>query len=175
MTGPGIDIEVIGDATGVHRMLQALDTAINPVAVAGFLGAVVDPYLRKRAGARFASEGDDVTGPWKPLAEATQSIRENMGYGPAHPINRREGDLERYITQTEGGTQVHPWGATLTLPGEEAQGELQSKFSVAQQGGVSSSGNAIPARPVLAMNEQDLIFVLTALATHVQSVGKGVV
>lgn len=175
MAGPGIAIKIDGDVAGVQRMLYAVDTALNPIALAAFLGAVVDPYFRRRAGDRFAKEGDDVTGPWKPLAEATQNIRETMGYGPAHPINRREGELERYITQTQGRSTEEPWGASLTLPGAEAQGELESKFSVAQQGGISISGNPIPARPVLGMNEQDLIFVLTALAGHIEKVGGGVI
>jgi hypothetical protein len=172
MPGPGIAIQISGNTAGVEKMLLALDTAINPVAIAGFLGAVVDPYLRKRAGARFASEGDETVGAWAPLAEATQDIRDSQGYGAAHPINKREGELERFITQQDGGVQIHPFGATLTLPGAKPQGKLADKFEGAQQGGVGPSGRPYPARSVLALGEQDLVFVLTALAQHVEHVGK---
>lgn len=172
MAGPGISIQVYGDDAGVERMLDALDTALNPVAVAGFLAGVVDPYLRGRASDRFRSEGDDVSGAWAPLAEATQHIREQMGYGAAHPINKREGDLEAYITQTEAAVHPNPLGATLRLPGRGGGPDIYDKFKGAQQGGVGPSGKPYPARPVLGMNERDLVFVLTALAQHVQSAGR---
>ena len=172
MAGPNIDIRVYGDSSGVQRMLSILDTALNPIAIAGFLGAVVDPYLRKRARARFDSEGDSaVGGGWKPLAEATQTIRESLGYGAAHPINRREDDLLRYVTQEDGSTLIHPFGASLTLPGTAPVGKTGDKFKGAQQGGVTELGRPYPARPVLGMDESDLIFVLTALAGHIKKGG----
>jgi hypothetical protein len=172
MAGPGIAITVYGDDSGVEAMLDALDTALNPIALVGFLGGVVDPYLRGRAKARFASEGDDVSGKWAPLGEATQAIREQMGYGAAHPINRREGDLEAYITQQDAAVHPNPLGATLSLPGRGGGPDMHDKMVAAQQGGTGPSGKPFPARPVIGMNAQDLIFVLTALAEHVNSANK---
>lgn len=173
MPGPGVAIQIWGDSEQVERMLLSLDTALNPVAIAGFLSSVVDPYLRSQAKSRFETEGDAASGKWAPLSEATQNIREQMGYGAAHPINKREGDLERFITEQEGGVQVNPVGATLTLPGSPASGEMASKLTAAQKGGVGSSGRAFPARPVLALDTQDLVFVLTTLAEHVSRSGGG--
>jgi hypothetical protein len=95
-----------------------------------------------------------------------------MGYGAAHPINHRTGELERYITQEDGRVVAHGFGATLTLPGNKASGELKDKFIHAQAGGISENGRPYPARPVLAMDEADLMFVLTALATHVRQAGR---
>lgn len=171
----GIAISIVGDDSGVQKMLEALDTAINPVAIAGFLGGVVDPYLRKTADARFASEGDSASGQWAPLAQATQDIRAQMGYGSAHPINQRTGDLERYVTQTEGGVNIHPFGATLTLPPNNPGGEMADKLAAAQMGGVGPSGKPFPARPVYAMDSQDLAFVLLALAQHIERTGNMVI
>ena len=166
----GIAIRIAGDNRGVERMLHALDTALNPVAVASFLGAEVDPYLRERGRSRFQNEGDDVVGQWAPLKEATQNIRLQMGYGAAHPINKREGELEEYITESPNNLTVTPWGAQLTLPGTPPQGELLDKVKRAQQG----DDRTVP-RPVLGMNEADLAFVLVALAQHIETIGKTVI
>lgn len=168
MVGPGIAIQIAGNDAGVQRMLDILDTALNPVALAGFLGATVDPYLRSRAKTRFEQEGDDVTGGWAPLKEATQNIRISLGYGAAHPINKREGDLEDYIVDSPNALLVHPWGASLKLPGKPPQGDMIDKMETAQRGGPRT----VP-RPVLGMNERDLAFVLLALATHVKKSGRG--
>lgn len=149
-------------------MLDALDTALNPVAVAGFLGAVVDPYFRKRARARFANEGDDVVGKWRPLKDSTISIREQMGFGPG-PINSRTGELEEFITGGPNNINIHPWGASWIFPGAQPQGELFEKFETAQKG---KEWPQTVARPVLGMNVQDLSFVLLALATHIEKAGK---
>jgi hypothetical protein len=166
----GISITVLGDDAGVQKALHALDTALNPVAVAEFLGVVVDPYLRQRAKARFDQEGDDVTGKWAPLHDSTQNIRAQMGYGAAHPINKREGDLEAYVTQSPNRLEIAPWGASVTLPGSPPQGDMKDKMIGAQMGGLGQT--SAPPRPVLGMNERDLAFVLLAMAEHVERVGK---
>lgn len=148
----------------VERMLRSLDTALNPVAIAGFLSGVVDPYLRGRAGSRFRNEGDDVVGKWMPLREATQTIRADLGYGAAHPINKRTGELEDYIVNSPNSLNIHPWGASLTLPGKApSNSELRKKVVTAQAG----MDRTVP-RPVLGMNERDLTFVLLALAESVK-------
>jgi hypothetical protein len=167
----GVSIQIFGESEGVERMLQVLDTALNPVAIAGFLGSVVDPYLRGRAKERFYQEGDDVTGAWQPLSSATVEIREQMGYGGQHPINKREGDLAEYIISSPNSLSIAPWGASLKLPGGPPMGDLKDKVIAAQQGGVGPSGRPFPARPVLGMNEQDLTFVLLALSNHINNVG----
>ena len=171
----GMSISVVGNDAGVQRMLEALDTALNPIAVAGFLGAVVDPYIRGRAADRFASEGDGASGQWAPLSPATQEIRDQMGYGASHPINRREGELEEFITQRKGGTTVAPYGASIRFPASSPGGELRDKFEHAQAGGVSDSGKSFPARPVLAMDESDLTFVMLSLAEHIERTGKAMI
>lgn len=147
----------------VQTMLHRLDTALNPVALAGFLGATVDPYLRQREQARFDKGGDDVVGAWAPLSQATQIIREEAGYGASGPINIRTHEMEDYITNSPNNLAAHPWGASLTLPGNPPTGELKKKVMGAQRG----EGTA-PPRPVLGMNERDLTFVLLALGSYIK-------
>lgn len=164
-----LDAHISVQAQGVEALLHHLDTALNPVAIAGFLGAEVDPYLRERAKMRFEREGDDVSGKWAPLKETTQAIREQMGYGADGPINKRTGKLEEYILGTPNRLTIHTLGATLTLPGRSPTGETKTKVQTAQQG--KGSPRTV-SRPVLGMNEKDMLFVLTALAFHVGG-GKG--
>jgi hypothetical protein len=152
-------------------MLHVLDTALNPIAIASFLGADVGPFLTARARARFAGEGDDVVGNWRPLEAATQAIRASgrsqglWNVGDAHPINRRTGDMEAFITST--GFQISPVtiGATLTFPGGTPDTEMQEKIKTAQQG---KADPKTPARPVLAVGIADMNWVLLALASHIK-------
>ena len=154
-----VNVQIIGDDRGVARTLRRLDTALNPIAMASFLGVTVDPYIRRRAEQRFQAEGDDVTGPWLPLAQETIEIRENQGFG-AGPINSRTGELEEYITGTPGGVMPTTYSAVLTSPGTPASGHLLSKVQTAQKG--KKYPSTMP-RPVMGVNEQDLAWVMTAL------------
>lgn len=166
------DINIIGDDRGVQAVLNSLDSALSPVGVAAFLGGTVQPYLQQRAEARFRGEGDDVVGKWQALASATQYIRATQGYGAAHPINRRTGELEEYITGSPSQITIHAFGATLTHPGKKPLGELKEKVQVAQMGRPDNQGPDKPRtvpRRVLGMNERDLGFVLSALAIYIET------
>src|SRR3954453_12601525 len=84
-----------------------------------WLAADIGPYLAKRAGERFAQEGDDVVGAWAPLKPATVAIRQFSNYPVSgeHPINRRSGELENWVVQ--GGWRAYPtnYGAAMQYPG----------------------------------------------------------
>lgn len=152
------------DSENVEQMLARTTLALSTVGMYAFLHGVVTPWLKKRAEDRFAAEGDDVSGMWAPLEAYTQQVRSAGGYGAEHPINRRTGELERYITQG-GGDVISAGGfSQLTFPGDAPTGREATKVATAQIGATYPS---TPARPVLGVNEVDLSFVLAALATHV--------
>lgn len=159
-----ISFDYVISEKDVQSKLWALDTALNPFAIARFLGAEVDPYIRTRARQRFRDEGDDVTGKWEPLHEATWNWRMNEGYPPEHPINKRTGELETYITDSPHNINVNTLGAVLVMPGHPPTGELKDKVSTAQTGRVDP--NTRP-RPVIGMNEQDLTAVMTMLFLYI--------
>lgn len=160
------------DDSDVERMMDRIEAATSPVGLTAFLSNNVDPWLRRRASSRFRSEGDKATGKWAPLSPATVAIRESMGYGGTGPINRRTGDLEDYITSTDGDvTSSGSSTVTLTLPGGNPDGELAEKIMMAQTG-VSKTGKQGTARPVLAMDEADLLYTLTTLSTYVKEGGR---
>lgn len=169
MTAGLIEIELVGDTTQVDMMLAYLDRILSPAGMGGFLGLNVGPYLQSRARDRFQSEGDDVTGPWAPLAPDTVEIRQRMGQMGDHPINRRTGELEDYVTQGQFRTVVHSLGATLTYPGNTpSRQSIRQKMETAQQGRISPP--TVP-RPVLGMNERDLMYVVTTLAFFIERGG----
>lgn len=165
-----IEFEIVGNERGVQLMLETIDSALSPVGLAAFLYGSVAPWIKQRAEERFRNEGDDVSGKWAPLQETTIEFRENQGFGGAHPINKRIGELEDYITQGQISVTTGPGVGVLQFPGNPPRtGSLREKMRTAQQG--RSSPQTV-ARPVLGLNEKDLGVVLTMLAFHIQHEGR---
>lgn len=176
-----VTIEIRGDASGVEFMLERVNTALSAVALVEFMTEQVAPFLGVRAKERFKNEGDDAVGKWAPLGYMSQRIRSfgrQAGFwtvGDSHPINRRDGELEEYITSGIGYTI--PTGAgdvTMaypdpTDPGFNMSTELKDKISTAQRGRTSPS--TVP-RPVLGVSERDMVYVLERLALHITGVGE---
>lgn len=160
------------DTANTEELLTRVNTALSSEALAEFLLGEVSPFLNARARDRFKHEGDAaVGGTWKPLTAHTQAIRawgiQNMGWaiGPDHPINKRTGELEDYVAGGNGTTI--PWGegASLLYPDPaRATGELKAKMQTAQKG---RTDPRTPPRPVLAVDETDLAFVLRRLLEHI--------
>lgn len=164
-----IDFDIVGNERGVQAMLERLDSALSPVGLAAFLNLGVGPWVKQRAADRFASEGDDVSGKWAPLQESTIEIREHAGFEGAHPINKRTGELEAYITEGQIGITAGPGFASMRYPDNPpATKSLKQKVETAQRG--RSNPNTV-ARPILGLNERDLAQVVTMLAFHVQGTG----
>lgn len=161
----GVFIVIEGDDRSVRRMLERLDLTLSPPSIGTWLGMRVDPWIRMRARDRFQNEGDDVTGPWAPLRQATERIRAQQGYGAAHPINHRTGKLEQYITGAPNRITIHSLGATLTMPGRAPNGELKTKVETAQMG--KPYPQTVP-RPVMGMNERDLLAVLVDMSRFIR-------
>ncbi len=159
-----VGIQIVVDDRSVEATLNRLDTVLSPVGIAGMLSGPVDEYLQHRAKERFRTEGDDVVGKWAPLSPATEAIRAQQGFGAAHPINRRRGELERYITETPGQvTPIPGVGAILDAPGAAATGTLKKKLRGAQKG----EGTA-PPRPVLGLNATDTVAITALMSQTVQ-------
>lgn len=153
----------------VEKDLNALIMLMSPAGATAFLGTQVGPYLRRRAGERFEHEGDDVVGKWAPLRPATVVMREASNYPVAgdHPINHLSGELENWVV--DGGWNAYPdtFGASMTYPGTRPSGLLAKKVKTAQSGDRAS--NTV-ARPVLGVNEADMLWMLTAYKFAVEAV-----
>lgn len=156
----------------VHQLLQSLNTAIGGAALADFMSKEVYPYLRERALGRFETEGDDASGHWPALKEATQNFRAFYGYGPTGPINVRTGALEDYIAGASPALVISPDSVTMIYPGNLPDDAiLNRKYRTAQLG--HKGKPTTPARPVIAMNSADWAFIYTALEKHIMTRGIG--
>ena len=165
VTSGGASIAVTVDHRQVDRMLLNLNDALSVVGMYHFLDKSVGPWLQGRAQDRFAGEGDDVVGKWAPLEPATNTLRRAAGFPEEHPINRRTGELERYIVGGGWDVTASTTLSVLTYPGgPEPSGTLGDKMRTAQQG--AATPPTVP-RPVVGVNEADLAFVLGAMATYV--------
>lgn len=145
-------------------MLMHLETKLSPPGLTVWMETSVDPWLRERVATRFNNEGDDVSGPWLPLAPYTQDVRTQMGYGGEHPINVRTGDMQDFLTR-QGNIYPTALGATLEAPGDSSDTLMAEKIITAQQG---SESPMTPPRPVLGINARDLEAVLVTLANWIQ-------
>lgn len=167
-----IHLQLIGDERGVLKMLAYLDTCFSPAGMTAFLGGDVAPWLRARASNRFSQGGDDASGPWAPLRPATVEIRaggisrgEWPGISPTHPINKRTGLMEDYITKGAGEIVSSIGGTALYFPKRTIgvkQG-MDKKIKRAQVG-----DSRTKSRPVLAVGEPDLVTVVQSLAYFIQ-------
>lgn len=159
-----IQMVVTVDEHRVEMALTSVMDAVSDAELATWLGSDVVQIMQERARARFASEGDDASGRWAPLAPSTIEDRLRSGYGGAHPINRRTGELERAITGATGAVEAFGGGTQLTFPGVSDTGtDLSFKISTAQRGNDRST-----SRPVAAVGYTDLELILVSMAVHIE-------
>lgn len=154
MTSPSVNSFMVLDldSRDLVNHLFALQHRLSDGGLEEFLEDVADPYLKDRASARFAAEGDDAVGRWLPLDATTVQIRLALGYGGAHPINQRTRDLMTYILTSGPETGKTQDGMELTFPAGGADPLTSEKIRTAQAGKAIPS---TPPRPVVALSEKD--------------------
>jgi hypothetical protein len=161
-----IDIDIVGGRRSVEAMLDHLDSALSEIGMQIFMNGRVAPALRERAAARFRNEGDDAVGRWQALSEPTQEWRAGYGFPPSHPINRRTGELEDYVTSAPSRVVATRGFALLTWPASPPSNPYTAKKLRTAQTGADHPST--PKRPVLGLGETDLLHVLSQLAFHIQ-------
>lgn len=153
------------DPTAVDRTLQTIAEATSGGSLMGFLQVAANPYMTDEMVQRFAYEGDSKSGNWAPLTEATQKIREALGYDGSDPINERDGELMEFVLYSRVWLGGSDW-ATVTMPGDPPSYELEQKLQHAQMGAQSNPmipGAVTPPRPVLATGADDMAALLVML------------
>lgn len=164
---PGAEVMIYGDFNEVRRLLFALSETLSPQRLTLYMSQVLKPFIQQRAAERFANEGDEVSGPWAELSEATVAIRENMGLPGAHPINVRTGQLQEFVTTT-GDVYPTAMQSVLAMPSWQGVGgdpQITEKLQTAQLG--SPDGKTQP-RPVLGLGAKDMTFALISLAAFIE-------
>lgn len=162
-------VETEWDPTAVGRVLDKVNEAVTGGSLMTFLELAANPYMTDEIVERFAYYGDDKSGNWAPLSDATVQIREALGYDGTDPINEREGDLLDFVVHSRVWAGGNDW-AMFTMPGDPPSFELEQKLQHAQMG---SSDNALipgavtPPRPVLATGESDMATLLVMLQEYI--------
>lgn len=152
-----IALDIVVDTNEADLMLSAAEQTLMGPSLRRYLDTEMATYMRKRISDRFASEGDDVTGPWAALQDATVSIRESKGFPGEHPINKRTGDLENFMTKGRLDYTMQSNGASIFFPGKPPTPELATKVQTAQ------AGKDFPAtvkRPVVGVNAVDMAYFI---------------
>jgi len=166
MVNVGLLVEVLDKE--LQKSLIGITGALSPEGMSAFMSVVMVPYLKDRAKERFEDEGDDVSGKWEPLKPATQAIRAgnpDWNVGPDHPINVRTHELENYIIGSNALVRPNDLGAQMQYPARPStKRTIRDKMKTAQTG---SSNPRTVARPVLGMNEADMIYMQLALVKHI--------
>lgn len=107
---------------------------------------------------------------WKPLKESTQRVRASLGHlgiGPASPINKRTGDLERFLQNAGSEMLVLPeyvegsWPALVT----QDSTRLMYAFHTAQAG---SKRWGTPKRPVVGLGPTGIAMLHGMTKTYVE-------
>lgn len=155
------------DSAAARLMLSSLELKMSAAPMAAFMQSSVVSYIQTRIANRFAQEGDDVSGPWHPLAQETEVIRQRHGYPGAHPINVRTGQLRAFTTGSFGDVLSGGGNAQLSYPaGSNMTTQLMRKLLTAQMG---SAYPVTPARPVLGFNMDDNIALTALVAGYMTS------
>lgn len=163
-----VDLQIEGDSREASLRLDGLDKAFQPTLLAAnFFFRRVHNDIIERIESRFRSEGDGMSGPWRQLAPYTEEMRAAGGFGPAHPINVRTGEMKRHLLETKPDIVPTSVGVTYKTPGDAGDATMQSKIRTAQIGGQQPGFRDTPPRPVLGLDETDLGLILMNLALHI--------
>lgn len=141
-----------------------MDKFISPAGLAGYMSSVVKPRLDRDAKGRFRSKGDGASGKWAPLAQATQDIRQNLGFSP-NDINVRTGTLRDFVTNSSPVISQDLIGTTMEWPGNPGS-NLGRRLAQAAGRGKG------PARYVIAYDMNTVAYILSTLETWTVK-GKG--
>ncbi len=149
---------------GTNRVLSAVERAISSASLAFWMETAAKTHIQERARARFASEGDNVSGPWQALAPATIADRIAQQYPPG-PILHRTGALEDYIVNNPGVMLVDPEAVVFETPAPSSDPELAAKYLTHQAG---SPSRRIPARPMVGLGVEDAATLLYSLTEGIE-------
>lgn len=164
MTQPAWGLDITVDISKLKETTTRIEERLGDTELGAWMESELIAYLHQRASNRFASEGDDATGPWDALSSITESIRASQGYAPAHPINVRSGDLRSFMIGDDGNLSAAGGGMQLQYPSDPPTTELRDKLATAQ------TGRQTPRtvmRPVVALGLTDFNDVMDLLSIYI--------
>lgn len=147
------------DTRSTKAVLDQLERNTNPLGLATYMGTIAAPYFSRRARDRFKTGGDNASGSWAALTEATKEIRQNLGYSSGArkgEINVRSGRMQDWLVRPNIVLAEDAAGTTLTWPGPEDRKMVER---LAQAAGRRRG----PARWVIAYDAGDVAYLLRTM------------
>jgi hypothetical protein len=159
------------DASSVFAVTGAIELAVSPVGLMMYLQNYANPYFADQIADRFGYGGDSASGPWLPLSDATVKIRHGLGFTDDFAINERTQELLTFVLYERDFDYIAD-GASMDVPGRPYDTLLEKKLYTAQRGWTQGPDEMIPgaftpARPVLAVDANDMAALLWALELHI--------
>jgi hypothetical protein len=150
----GLNQSIVVKTKDLNAQLDRIMAAVSSQVMDRFFKSDIEEWFVRRGRMRLQAEGDDASGKWRPLKASTIRLRRTKGFGPG-PINRRTGQMDRWLLG--GNLRGGPIGdgVEYKFPGDPPTGELLTKVARAQLGDYRT----VP-RPILAINETDLETVM---------------
>lgn len=150
------------DIRSAERDIHTLLRTTTPTSLAGYLTSIASPHFSRRANERF-NQGDNASGAWAQLSEATKEIRHNLGYYDDKKINERTGKLKKALIRPSIRVSQDIVGTTMEWPSGEA--EYGMKERLAQAAGRRKG----PARYVIAYDLNDVAYLLNTMEAFVMT------
>lgn len=157
----------------VLAIFAAVEHSIQPSQLWEFMEDTAWPFMEKKLVDRFAYEGDSASGTWPSLSPATVNIKEKLDAEMPDAPNVRTGELMEYITTSHLSSPTSD-GAVMVFPDVPSDPIMRRKIEVAQFGDpgpnwLNPAMRPTPARPVIAVDESDMVLMLKALSVHIVS------
>jgi hypothetical protein len=162
-----------GTFNSIEALLQDFEDTMSSESLADFMSKNVYPYLRDQSLDRFETEGDETTGKWAALSDASERWRRWDGVG-TDDINRRTGKLEEFIRQAVPTIVRGADSAILQYPGGMPGDKYTAqKYRVAQRGqaaGVDKRRQPkTPPRPIVAVGAEEFGVVQSRLEQFIMT------
>lgn len=172
-----MSVHVVVDDSDARRKLDRLADSLTPSVFRTLFDDKVELYFRGRMMDRFSSGGDDATGAWAPLSDATIKTKQRQGL--LSGINIATGEMRDFLVGGTIDATLVGGDVQFTYPGNEPSPEVETRMTMAEQGrkgrqGRDSRGRfkkkskGQPARPVLSVNESDMRFLTEAVMDSIE-------
>ncbi len=161
-----VSVNITVDNSRPTLKLEAIQKRIGTSGMVAFMQGFAAPILQASARARFEEQGDEATGPWRPLLPATVARRTKAGQTPIR-INDRTGQMRAWVENAQGRTFARKGSAVFEWPGTPSNRLVGQKLKTAQLG--KGDPRTVP-RPVIAISAEDRLALQAAIRAWVGAI-----
>lgn len=156
----------------VEKDLETAQGRVSEAGLAMMVRHLLIPIASTSSRARIESQKTAGGGRWRPLKESTQRVRRSLNlpgiYGH-YPINKRTGNLEKFLQNTDSEIAILPefiqgsWPANVSMDGTR----LMYAYHTAQAG---SKQWGTPPRPIVALAATEMLYLDQMTRLYIEQV-----